>query len=87
MNVAAIEPAKPKSKSEIERLRERLGTVTLLIDCGRRAMVEGRAGEAIEFLNLAEQAAGAGLDRLYQTVLDSGGRVSYPHSVEIGGPR
>lgn len=61
MNTAANEL--PQTKTEAERLRERLGTITLLIDCGRRAINEGRAREAIEFLNLAEQTAQAGQPR------------------------
>ena len=63
MTAVANEPRSPQSKSEAEQLRERLGTVTLLIDCSRRAIDEGRAREAIEFLNLAEQTARAGQPR------------------------
>jgi hypothetical protein len=42
---------------ESERLRERLGTTTLLIDLARKALAENRQAEADHYLGLAERAA------------------------------
>lgn len=47
-------------RKEIERLTERLGTTTLLIDLAMNALNDGRLPEARKYLELAEKSARGG---------------------------
>lgn len=46
--------------AEIERYRERLGAVTMLLGCARTSLRQGHPIEAGEFIDLAERAARGG---------------------------
>jgi hypothetical protein len=48
---------------EVERLKERLGAVTMLLGCAKTALKGGRVIDAAEWINQAEQAAIRGGDR------------------------
>jgi hypothetical protein len=47
---------------ETERLKERLGAVTMLLGCAKSALKGGRVMDAVEWINQAEQAATRGGD-------------------------
>lgn len=48
---------------EVERLKERLGAVTMLLGCAKTALKGGRAIDAAEWITQAEQAATRGGDK------------------------
>lgn len=53
----SLNEAHRHSAQEIEKLRERLGSITLLIGLARKALADNRQAAADRYLGLAEKAA------------------------------
>lgn len=62
-SVNAVNQVRRQDLQEIERLRERLGTVVMLLGSAKSALKGGRVIDAAEWINQAEQAAIRGGDR------------------------
>jgi hypothetical protein len=56
-SVRNLNEAHQRFAQDSEKLRERLGTTTLLIELARRALAKNRQAEADRYLGLAERAA------------------------------